>query len=498
MRFDFSLGPTNTTRRRPPGPVRRVLMLADLRGNAGDNADRVLDRTIAKVDIDTLDDVLARHAPVVQLGPAAGGERVEIRRFDDFHPDTLVERLSMFQRLREIRARLENPRTFADAVAELQADATASQLPTADAAAASLLPADSDAATLDRLLGRTGPARDDGGRAGEPARDGSAHQSADIALDALIRHAIAPHIVPSPDPQLPQMRASVDAAMTDLMRGALHDPAFQSVEATWRGVQWLVSTLELGESLELYVLHVTRAELGAAAAQGADLWRRLVDGEGRPGRQSWSLVLGHFRLGASADDVEALERLGTLAAALDVSMVAAASTGLLATDELASNPDPRAWNPLDAETAARWQAWLTHPAAAHVGLALPRFLLRLPYGQRTDPITAFSFEEQPPTPVHEAFLWGNPAMPYAVAVARALDPEGADANVLAIDGLPAFVYTTEDGPTLQPPAEVALTDRAVEAIQARGLLPLISARDRVAVQLVEPYAVTQGATEPHA
>jgi type VI secretion system protein ImpC len=491
MRFDYSLGPTNSSRRRPPGPVRRVLVLADVRGNGIESGDRVLDRPIAKIDIDSLDDVLLRHAPVVQLAPVAGGERVEIRRFDDFHPDTLVERLSMFQRLREIRARLENPRTFADAVAELQADIPAPAL--ADVVAPSPPRPDSDGSTLDRLLGRTGPVAASAAPATPSSQDGLG------ALDALIRDAIAPHIVPSPNPQLPQMRGAVDAAMTDLMRSVLHDPAFQAVESAWRAVQWLVSTLELGESLELHLLHVTHAELGPAATQGGDLWRRLVDGEGRPGgRQAWSVVVGNVRFGASADDLDALERLGTLAAALDAPFLAEASSGLLGTADLASQPDPRGWTPMEGDTSARWQAFLARPAASRVGLALPRFLLRLPYGQRTDPITAFAFEEQPPRPGHEAFLWGNPAMAYGVAIARGLDPEGDASNVLAIEGLPAFVFAGDDGPILQPPAEVALTERAVEAIQARGLLPLIAARDRVLVQLVEPYAVAQGATEPHA
>ena len=205
------------------------------------------------------------------------------------------------------------------------------------------------------------------------------------------------------------MLAAVDAAMTDLMRAVLHDPAFQHVEAAWRGVQWLVSTLDLGETLELHLLHVTRDELAAGAAQGGDLWRRLVERESRPeGGLELSALIGNFQFGPSADDLAALEQMGAMAAAMGTPFIAGASPSLLGATSLALQPQPRDWSPLAREDETRWQALRAHAAAAHVGLALPRFLLRLPYGQNTDPIAAFSFEEQPVPPRTRVIPLGQP------------------------------------------------------------------------------------------
>src|SRR5215203_5551706 len=104
MRFDYTLGRSDLGEpRRPPGPVRRVLVLGDLRGNGATADDPVTDRKVTSVDVDTLDDLLKRVAPAVQLGSAAGGERLEITRFDDFHPDALVDALAVFRRLRDVR-----------------------------------------------------------------------------------------------------------------------------------------------------------------------------------------------------------------------------------------------------------------------------------------------------------------------------------------------------------------------------------------------------------
>ena len=491
MRFDFALGHGPGARRRGPADVRRLLLLADLRGSTAATTG-LTDRPIRKVDVDTLDAVLAKSAPAVELGDAAGGERVEIRHFDDFHPDALVQRLSTFQRPRELRARLENPRTFAEAATELQRDAAA---PIATASTPDVPAPGSDADTVDRLLGRTPAAREDWTSAPLSTTDGSTSRPDPTSplvhgIDGIIRDAIAPHIVAAPDPQLPQLRAALDAAMTDLLRAVLHDPAFQSLEATWRSLQWLVSTLELGETLELYVLDVTRDDLGTGGSRDGDLWRRLAEGEWRAGgSRELSVIVGAYRFGSSSDDLATLARAGELAAALGVAFLAEALPELAGASSARGLADPATWAGTDSQTATPWTRFRTTEPANHVALALPRFMLRLPYGSRTDPITSFGFDEQPPTPVHDSFLWGNPALAYAVRVVRGLDADGDRSGLGVLDGFPAFVFATEEGASLQPPTEVVLSERALEAVQARGLLPIVGYRDRLDVRLLDPHPV---------
>jgi hypothetical protein len=55
---------------------------------------------------------------------------------------------------------------------------------------------------------------------------------------------------------------------------------------------------------------------------------------------------------------------------------------------------------------ARWQAFRESEDARYVGLTLPRFLLRLPYGQNTVPVKSFVFEEDV-VGKHDSYLWGN-------------------------------------------------------------------------------------------
>jgi type VI secretion system protein ImpC len=477
MDFDFTFSPPRNSRRRDETPS-RILILGNLRGHETEAQPPLLERPILRVDIDNIEDLLARHAPSVVLGVEAGGERLQFRTFEDFHPDRLVETLSVFRRLLDLRRRLEHPGTFAGALAELRADPIAGETVTREDAP-SPIATDDSSSTFERLLGRK--------TVTEPANPQSAALD---SVDALIRRIIAPHIVQAPDPQLPQLLSAVDIALSDAMRRVLHDPGFQDVEATWRGIRWLVSSLELGEELELHLLHVPREELSKGVGPESDLYRRLVDREARTaGGLQLSALVGNYRFNATKADLDILESLGSLARAVGAPFVAECGASLLGASTVARQPDPRDWTPLDPEIDARWGTLRRGPVAPHIGLLLPRFLLRLPYGSRSDPIGAFRFEEPSAKPEHEAFLWGNPAFACAVVIARVSEADSVPADAGTITGLPAYASTIDGEPQLQPCAEVGLTERAVEAILARGIMPLMSLRDRDAARLVRLQSI---------
>lgn len=476
MRIDFTLGGPDSGQAAGRSPLRRLLVLADVRGNAGTVADTLAERPIARVDFDNLDALLSRYAPSIEFGAAAGGGPLVIKSFDDFHPDNLMNGVAALRKLHDLRSRLVHPSTFNAAVAELRGD-SGSAPSVADVGTESHPASEGESAVLERLLGKRPATSDDKPSPTSGSTPGN-------AADALIRQVIAPYVVPAPSPQLPMMLSAVDATMTDVLRAVLHDPAFQWVESTWRSIQWLVSTLELDETLELHLLHVTREELDSAAPQG-ELWKRLVDRERRAaGGFRLSAIIGLFRLGATDDDIITLEGLAALASALDAPFITEASSVLLgAPAGIAQQPDPKDWMPLPSSLEERWQALRSRAVASRLGLALPRFLLRQPYGPKSDPITAFSFEEQPRTPIHESYLWGNPACLCAAAMARALAPE-ADVSVAGIfEGLPVFAYTQDDEMYLQSSAEIAAADGAVAAVQSRGIIPIVSYTDRDVVRI---------------
>lgn len=478
--------------RRQEGDPFRVLIVGDFRGDGVRGEEFGLkSRTIVPVDIDSFERVLAGVAP--RIDPAVGmhGEDMQAITFatlDDFHPDALFARLDAFADLRRLRGRLLDADTFEAAAAALADEA-------ADSGAAGSGNRGGDQATEDtgtmfeRLLGGR-PATADSG----PAARGEGYAT------RLIERLIEPHIERGADPDRQRLLvAAVDDTIAGRMRAVLHDARFQRLEAAWRGLWWLVSGLETGPELQIHLLDASRDALTADLVradgdiEATALYRLLVDHDAdTPGGAGWSLLIGTGRFGPADPDLRLLAALGTVASHAGGPFVAEADPALLGAAVLADQPDPAGWTPPDAESEQRWHALRRSPVAPWLGLALPRVLLRLPYGSRGDPVEGFAFEEMAAAENHESLLWGSPAIACALLLGRSFAENGWDMEPgvgLDIDDLPAHTFT-EDGETrLKPCAEVLLSHRAAESIMARGVMPVLSHRDRNAVRFVRIQSI---------
>jgi type VI secretion system protein ImpC len=434
-RMELSLGDPGSRRPQGDDDGLRLLFLGDWSGRGGiDPAAPLARRPLVRVEAERFDDALARVAPRLALTVADTSSPFEPRRLEDFHPDELYRSLVGLAGLREVRRRLLDPATFAATAAALEGSPAPVE--------------EDDASTLARLLGAP--------RSPPPP--------AQATVSRLIADIVGPHVAPDIGARQRPLVAAVEAATGEHLRGILRDPAFRRLEAGWRAVHRLSASLESGD-VAVYLLDVARPELGG-------LGRRLA--EPAPDGRPWSLFVLDESFGPGADDVDLLSALGTLAGEAGAPLVAGGTAALLGCRSLAATPDPADWSPPVAEEAARWQALRRSPAAAWLGLVLPRWLQRLPYGAQSDPLESLPFEELAGGRPHEAYLWGNAAFACAQVVA------GGDAD---IGDLPAHTYRLDGEAHLQACAEAYLGERALRAIAERGLMPLASSRDRNAVRL---------------
>jgi type VI secretion system protein ImpC len=503
LRFDFRLGDASTptaARRRSDGPM-RILVIADF-GGRGDVPDAVRPPLSARrprpVDVDTFDARLRELAPSVRL-PTAAAEGAPVtlafHALDDFHPDRLCRRVRFLEELARLRVRLDDPASQAEAIESLQHLLAANGAPpTAVPGAAAATPAtETDTDTIARLLG------------GVPETRAAAPPT--TPAGELVRAVVAPHRVAPASPQLDVYRAALDELAGRILRRILQDPTYRALEATWRGLASLIVGAS-DDDLEWWMLDAAKAEVAqdlltaGGDLSGTALHRLLVDAErGTFGGEPWSLLLGDYYFGPDATDARLLAALGTLAAACGGPFVAGAYPSLLGCRDAQDLADPARWQGIDPEAAAAWQALRQTRAARWLALALPRLLLRLPYGSRTEPIEAFAFDEAPDPADPAAFLWGSPGLAPALLVAQAFASAGWDLRIDALhdlEDLPAFTFSDGEGTHLLPCAEVALPDRAVEAILAQGLVVLQSHRARPTVRvpalpsLADPAAGLEG------
>ena len=492
LEFSFEFSGMGGDGPRKPGahePI-RILLIADLAGreNRGLPAEKSLsDRIPARVDVDNFEDLLRRMAPAVSLAVGAGENSaeqqsldIEFRELDDFGPEALYQNLGLFQSLRNLRQRLLDPATYDEAAdfmkrgTETASDAV-DELPVKPQGSAEA------GSQFEQLLG------------GTPVRETAAGQSARSAIDRLVGSIVAPHIEKAVDPQQAQLLSAVDDSVSEQMRHLLHHPDFQSLEAVWRGVHDLVTSLETGEELQIFLLDVTRSELLAdfRAANGqldrSGLYRILVEkGLHTPGGLVWSLLVGNFEFGTADNDLALLAGMGAIASQAGAPFLAAAKPELLGCPAIHEAPDPHDWQ-LDDEAEQAWAALRRLPVARSVGLALPRVLARLPYGKEADEIDLFTFEEVTGADDHARYLWGNPALSCAKLAAMSwLEAEALcePGELLDLSDLPACTYLDEGERKLMPCAETLLSERAADHIASHGIMPIMSYRDRNSARLL--------------
>jgi len=467
----------------------RILMLGDFSGRASRGVEEPdslgFDRLPIRIDRDNLDDVMAELHVELQLRLEGGSAPAITLRFgalDDFHPDRVYEQAHAFSRLRRLRESLDDddPSRYEEATAEIRSWG----FPDPDEAMPSA-PAEPAAPEKGEREGQDLVA--------EMLERASPREQGD-SLDAFLRKVVQPYLLSQEAPDRQGYIEKVETAVGSWMRDILHRPAFQALESAWRAADFLVRRLETDGALQVFLLDVSKEEL-AAGLKAADTleatspYRLLVEQTvGTPGADPWSVLAGLYSFDRTLEDVALLGRLATVARAAGAPFLAAAKPRVLGCESLAKTPDPDDWGaPSDDPQATLWEALRTLPGASFLGLALPRLLLRLPYGKETDPVEKFDFEEWDEDAKHEDYLWGNPAVACATLLGQEFSRYGwhlRPGMARDLAGLPLHTHRREGVAKNQPCAEVLLGDRAAERILEAGLMPVVSMRDRDTIRVV--------------
>lgn len=484
--FDHLQGSVKGERRPRPEPDTpfRILVMGDFSGR--DNRRQIeplLNRPAKKLDIDAFEPLMLKWK--TRLGLGVGTEHAFAMGFaelEHFHPDEIFQRVEHFGALRDLRHRLTNPKTSAEAAAEVRAWGSA--LPAANIESKPPeAPATPQSEFESLLSGSRGP--------GE--------QATTSAVNDIIRGLIAPHIVPAAEPDLEDLVTLVDRTISEQMRRVLHHPDFAAMESNWRALHTLITGLELNEELELFAVDVSRAELENDIFH--DSARGLTEvlaerGARSAGGMSWSVVCLLESFAAGDRDAHLVGSLGMCAHAGGTVLLAGAHDSLAGTSSIAKSPRPENWTQSIApEAAAHWHMVRSLTESGSIGLALPRVLSRLPYGPTTDPVDAFTFVESPPGADQDSLAWANGAIYCTMLLGRAFSQRGWSLDLQAggdIDGLP--VYVAQSGPdrVAMPCAEAWLTDSAASRLLEMGLIPILSVQHRDAIRIPRLTSITGG------
>ncbi len=470
----------------------RILVLGDWSGH-GEKRE-LKSRKPVSIDRDNFDDVIAKLGTSLNL--ELGEERMPIslkfEELDDFHPDRIFAQVPMFAELRGVRKRLKNQETFFDAAHEVRSwmpekeEARPEPPPAADAEAAAEPAGD----LLSQILSQPG-----GGAV--PIRS-SVTQSPD--LNRFLKDIVSPHLVRVDENEQSQLVSAVDAATGALMRQIIHNHRFQELEAAWRGLFMMVRRIETDSDLSIHLLDITHDELaadlkGASSLADTLLYRVLItEGVETPGADPWSLVLGNYAFLPDVDDIATLARVSKLAAGADAPFISHIRPDVLGIKSLHENTEPRGWDMSTNSTGGKlWAALRGMPESEYLGLTMPRFLARLPYGSDTEPLEAFFFEEFEDAPQHDKYLWSNAAFVCGLLLAQSFRSYGWEmgrALKQDLEGLPVHVYKEAGETIYKPCAEVQLTDIGCNKLMEYGLMPLVSYKNTDHVKVARFHSAT--------
>lgn len=462
----FNLGKPAEGRRNVPDSPMRILILADWLGDTPASAPPG-ERRPVRIDIDNFHQVMARLSPGLALD---GQDNLAFSDIEDFHPDRICQNLFTLKNLILLYKGLDDPDRIRELMAEMKESGEHSKHTGQNPDTSS---------DLEQLLG---------GRPPDQARESSVESQ----VRKLLGELVSPHLIDSR--AVEPHRQAIVARLTEQLHSVLHDARFQSLEANWRGLWWLVSQL-VSDDIHIALLPVTRQELmDDLQAAGTDLDDTLLHRHtiGSPDQPPWTLILGLHEFGPEVDDIMALTAIALIAEAAGVPFVASADPRLCGCDDSRELVDPGQWKPgFDGQAQELWKALENSASGDWIGLALPAFVTRLPYGPDTDPIASFRFSENLAS-VRSLPLAGG-ALSVAAALGINFENQGGamdPASPVALDDLPGFSFPADGESRFQSAVEVPLPDRAIGELIQRGFTPLVGATNRTDVHVPGCYAVS--------
>lgn len=409
----------------------RIYVLGNFSGHPNDSEPQ---RKVNHLTLDNLEQVFAQLQPKLRLSDDL---ELTFTSLESFQPDQLLQSIPLLANLQTLKTQLNHPNTAEEAAKKIQ-NALSSQSNPASTPLS--ITAEN---TFEHLLNQ-----------GERPH----HRTTD-SFTRMVEQMVAPHIVQAVDPQHLNWVKVVEQTLGEWLGAILHHPDFQRLETLWTATATLLNT-DYGDEQQFFVIDVSQAALASEVQHGTPALADILGSHlQNDDQQREVLLLADYSFGVSDEDQHLLAFCSQLARQVHGYFLAAAATD---------------WQPLSPDIGVQ---------AAHVMLAYPRYLARLPYGQKRQPIDAFDFEELADQPRHHELLWANPAFLVGRALIKYQQGDSPD-TALFFGDTPCFSYDRDGESVLQPATEVPMTESQASALLAQNVVPVLSFKQRPGVRLM--------------
>jgi type VI secretion system protein ImpC len=311
------------------------------------------------------------------------------------------------------------------------------------------------------------------------------------AVQTLAQQALSNATIISGDAMrsIESMIAALDRKITEQVNVIIHHEDFQKLESAWRGLHYLVNNTETDEQLKIRVMNVAKQDLGktlkrfkGTAWDQSPLFKKLYEEEyGQFGGEPYGCLVGDYHFDHTAPDVELLTEMAKVAAAAHAPFVTGAAPSVMQMESWQELANPRDLTKIfSTPEYAAWRSLRESDDARYLAMCMPRFLSRLPYGAKTNPVDEFAFEEDTEGADHSKYTWSNAAYAMAVNINRSFKQYGWCSRIRgiesggAVEGLPTHTFPSDDGGVdMKCPTEIAISDRREAELSKNGFLAMI-------------------------
>jgi type VI secretion system protein ImpC len=326
------------------------------------------------------------------------------------------------------------------------------------------------------------------------AKSDSEHARAKDLISELVKEVMQGTVVMSDNlsATLDARIAEIDELISAQLSAVMHAPAFQKMESSWRGLQYLCRETSTGPMLKIKMLNTTKKELVKDFQTAIDfdqsaLFKKVYEEEfGTFGGAPFAALVGDFEISRQPTDMYFIEQMSHVAAAAHAPFLSAASPELFGLESFTELGKPRDLAKVfDTLEYMKWRSFRESEDSRYVGLALPHFLGRLPYDPKDGTtVEGFNFVEDVDGTDHSKYLWVNAAYAFAARLTSAFENYGWCAAIRGVEGgglvegLPTHTFKTDDGEVaLKCPTEIAITDRREKELSDLGFIPMVHCKN---------------------
>lgn len=279
----------------------------------------------------------------------------------------------------------------------------------------------------------------------------------------------------------------IDTAVNAQLNEVLHHSRFQELESTWRTVDDIIQHTNFKADIMLDIIDVGKDELyedfennSVDLTSGALFNKVYIAEYDQFGGRPYGGIIGLYEFEHTPQDLYWLRQMGRVAAASHAPFVGGVSPkffGCNTIEELGAVKDLEGM--LNQPKYGGWNQLRDTPEAAYIGLALPRYVLRLPYHPELNPCGDLNFEEKVRGDDDRTFLWGNSAALIARNMCRSFETSGWCQYMRGpkggglIAGLPVHTYNLRGEEEIKLPVELAIPDYRELEFANSGFMPLI-------------------------